>query len=309
MSKIRVRFLLCLFTLIAVPVKAQLDRGTIKGTVADAQNAAVAGAKITLNNPATGANQETTTSSAGSFTFIGLVPGQYTISCEVTGFKKFVQESVTVDVGRTTGVNVSLQPGTVYESVTVNEQAPPLDSETSDVGTSVTRRDIMNLPVPLTSDSRNPLSFVILTPGVSGSVPGATPDLRLHVNGTPTGSSEVYIDGVPAADTNMSGNIQANHPSIEAIGEFKTSNSGQSAQYGLASGIFSFTFRSGTNHLHGNLFEYLQNDHLNALDSPTKSIAARNGVQAIKAPLKQNEYGFAVGGPIFIPGSSGEFVG
>ncbi|MGI8742603.1 MAG: carboxypeptidase regulatory-like domain-containing protein [Bryobacteraceae bacterium] len=301
MSRTRMSFLLCVFALIAVPVFAQIDRGTIKGTVTDPQDAAIAGARVTLNNPATGSNQETTTSSAGSFTFIGLVAGRYTISCEVTGFKKFVQESVTVDVGRTTGVNISLQPGAVYESVTVTEQAPPLDSETSDVGTSMTRRAIIDLPVPLTSDSRNPLSFVILTPGVSGSVPGATPDLRLHVNGTPTGSSEVYIDGVPEADTNLSGNIQANHPSIEAIGEFKTSNSGQTAQYGLASGIFSFTFRSGTNHLHGSLFEYLQNDHLNALDSPTKSIAARNGVEAIKAPLKQNEYGFAVGGPIYVP--------
>ncbi len=301
MTRIRIGALLGFFALMAESVYGQIDRGIITGTVTDPQNAAVAGAKVTLSNPATRANLETATASNGSFTFVGLVPGKYTVSCEVTGFKKFVQETVAVDVGRTTGLNITLQPGTVYESVTVSGQAPPLDSETSDVGTSVTRRDIMNLPVPLTSDSRNPLSFVVLTPGVSGSVPGATPDLRLHVNGTPTGSSEVYIDGVPAADTNLSGNIQANHPSIEAIGEFKTSNSGQSAQYGLASGIFSFTFRSGTNDLHGSLFEYLQNDHLNALDSPTKTIAARKGVQAIKAPLKQNEYGFAVGGPVYIP--------
>lgn len=301
MNRLRVNSLCCCFAAMGISAYAQIDRGIITGIVTDPQNATVAGAKIALTNPATGANLEATTESSGSFTFVGLVPGQYGITCEMRGFKKFVQEAVAVDVGRTTHVAVSLQPGAVYESVTVTERAPLLDSETSDVGTSVTRREIINLPVPLTSDSRNPLSFVVLTPGVSGSIPGATPDLRLHVNGTPTGSSEVYIDGIPESDTNLSGNIQANHPSIEAIGEFKTSNNGQSAQYGLASGIFSFTFRSGTNDLHGNLFEYLQNDHLNALDSPTKSIAGRTGVEAIKAPLKQNEYGFALGGPVYIP--------
>jgi hypothetical protein len=301
MGKLRVNPALCLFAVLATSAVAQIDRGIITGTVTDAQNAIIIGAKVVLTNPATGASLETNTEAGGSFTFVGLVPGQYRISCEFTGFKKFVHEAVPVDVGRTSSVNISLQPGTLFESVTVSGQSPLLDTETSDVGTSVTRKEIMNLPVPLTADSRNPLSFVVLTPGVAGSVPGATPDLRLHISGSPTGASDVYIDGIPVSDTDSSGNIGANHPSIEAIGEFKASNNGQSAQYGLASGIISFTFRSGTNTPHGSLYEYLQNDHLNALDSPTKSIAAENGTVAHKAPLKQNEYGFAFGGPIFIP--------
>jgi len=301
MRRLRISPGLCLFALLVAPVYGQIDRGMIKGTVTDPQNATVAGAKITLSNPATGASLDTTTEAGGSFTFVGLVAGQYKLTCESSGFKKFVQEAVPVDVGRTTSLNILLVPGTVYESVTVKEEAPLLDAETSDVGTSVTRREIMNLPVPLTSDSRNPLSFAVLTPGVAGSIPGATPDLRLHISGSPTGASEVYIDGIPSADTDSGGNIQGNHPSIEAIGEFKASNNGQSAQYGLASGIISFTFRSGTNSPHGSVYEYLQNDHLNALDSPTKAIAAQNGKPALKAPLKQNEYGFTLGGPVYIP--------
>lgn len=164
---------LCLLALLTTPVYGQIDRGTITGTVTDPQNAMVADAKITLNNPATGASLETTTEPGGSFTFVGLVAGQYKLTCESSGFKKFVQETVPVDVGRTTTLNILLAPGTVYESVMVKEEAPLVDAETSDVGTSVTRREIMNLPVPLTSDSRNPLSFVVLTPGVAGSVPGA----------------------------------------------------------------------------------------------------------------------------------------
>ncbi len=301
MSRLRVAAALYSLAWWIAPVYGQIDRGTITGTVTDPQNAMVAGAKITLSNPATGASLETTSEAGGSFTFVGLVAGQYKLTCESSGFKKFVQETVPVDVGRTTTLNVLLAPGTVYESVTVKEEAPLIDTGTSDVGTSVTRREIMNLPVPLTSDSRNPLSFVVLTPGVAGSVPGSTPDLRLHISGSPTGASEVYIDGIPVADTDSGGNIQANHPSIEAIGEFKASNNGQSAQYGLASGIISFTFRSGTNTPHGSVFEFLQNDHLNALDSPTKAIAAQSGKPALKAPLKQNEYGFTLGGPVYIP--------
>jgi len=195
MSRLRISPELCLFALLVVPVYGQIDRGMIQGTVTDPQNATVAGAKITLSNPATGATFDTTTEAGGSFTFVGLVAGQYKLTCENSGFKKFVQEAVPVDVGRTTSLNILLVPGTVYESVTVKEEAPLLDAETSDVGTSVTRREIMNLPVPLTSDSRNPLSFVLLTPGVAVSIPGpTTPDLRLNISGERISAVEAVAD-------------------------------------------------------------------------------------------------------------------
>jgi tetratricopeptide (TPR) repeat protein len=134
---------LCLFAALIFPVYGQIDRGLVKGTVTDPQNATVVGAKITLMNPATGATLDTTTEAGGTFTFVGLVAGQYKLTCESNGFKKFVQEAVQVDVGRTTSLNILLVPGTVYESVTVREEAPLLDAETSDVGTSVTRREII----------------------------------------------------------------------------------------------------------------------------------------------------------------------
>ncbi|MCL4402810.1 MAG: TonB-dependent receptor, partial [Acidobacteria bacterium] len=287
---------LLLFGLLACAVAfGQSDRGIIKGTVLDSQGMAVSAAKVTLSNTATGIVSETSTEITGNFTFPGLPVGVYQVTCEATGFKKSVQDAINVDVGRTVGLQIVLQPGEVLETVTVEASAPPLDTETSDIGTSVTRRQIIDLPMPLTSDSRNPLNFVILTPGVSGSVPGATPDLRLHVSGAPSSSSEVYIDGVPVAQAGQTGDISTNHPSLEAIGEFKISNNNYAAEYGLASGIISFTFRSGTNDLHGRLFEYFQNEHLNALDYPTKSRGQT------KAPLKQNEYGFTLGGPVYIP--------
>jgi len=286
------------FVMLAGTLFGQINRGTITGLVVDQQGLSVAGAKVTAVNLATGLTTEATTGSTGSFTFPGLPVGRYQVSCEMTGFKKFVQEPVIVDVGQTVSVNISLQVGAVTQEVTVTAAPPPLDTATSDVGTAVTRQQIIDLPLPMTGDSRNPLNFVILTPGVYGSVPRSTPDLRLHVSGSPSGSTEVYIDGIPVADTNSEGSIGSNHPSIEAIGEFKITNSNDSSQYGLASSSVSFTFRSGTNDLHGSVFDFLQNDHLDALDTVTKAL---QGEKARKAPYKQNEYGFTVGGPITIP--------
>lgn len=286
---------LCLLAFVAVACMAQSDRGQIKGTVTDSSGLAVAGARVTLLNTSTGVRTESSSTATGDYVFPALVAGSYEISTEVQGFKKFSQTGVQVDVGRTISVDVVLQPGAVQESITVDAKPPMLDLQTSDTGTAVTRRQIQDLPMPLTSDSRNPLNFVILTPGVSGSVPGSTPDLRLHISGSPTSSAEVYIDGVPIADTGANGDISTNHPSIDAIGEFRISNNSQAAEYGLASGIISFTFRSGSNDLHGSIYEYFQNEKLNALDFPTKTLGGS------KAPLKQNEYGFTLGGPVTIP--------
>ncbi|MGH9629677.1 MAG: carboxypeptidase regulatory-like domain-containing protein, partial [Bryobacteraceae bacterium] len=278
-----------LLMLVATAGIAQTDRGQIRGTVTDSQGLAVPGAKIVLLNTSTGVRAETVSTDTGDFVFPALVAGNYEISGEFQGFKKFSQTGVQVDVGRTTSIQVTLEPGQVQETITVEAPPPILDTQTSDVGTAVTRRQIMDLPMPLSSDSRNPLNFVILTPGVNGSFPGATPDLRLHVSGAPSGSAEVFIDGIPISDTGSQGNISTNHPSIDAIGEFKISNNSQSAEYGLASGVISFTFRSGSNELHGSAYEYFQNEKLNALDFPTKARGER------KAPLKQNEYGFTLG--------------
>lgn len=300
-SRLIAVLLLLLASVLMSPAFGQSDRGAIKGLVTDQQGAVVSGATVTLTNPATGARVNVTTDSSGNFLFPALVVGGYQLTAERTGFKKFSQPDVQVEVGRTTTLTIALAPGDVNETITVTEQALALDTATSDTGTSVTRRQILDLPVPLTGSMRNPLNFVILTPGVSGSVPGANPDLRLNISGTPATSAEVYVDGIPVSDTNASGDVSTNHPALEAVGEFKISNNSYSAEYGLASGIISFTLRSGTNQFHGSLFEFLQNDHLNAFDFPTKTTAAFKGTQPVKAPLKQNEYGFTLGGPVWLP--------
>lgn len=284
--------LLAMFT--AANVFAQSDRGAVKGLVVDQQGRVIPGAVVALTNAARGVRLEKTSDGSGSFLFPSLVAGRYEISAQIQGFKKVVRTDVDVEVGRTTDLAILLEAGQMSEEVTIESTpgALQLDRATSDTGTTVTPRQILDLPVPLTGNMRNPLNFVVLTPGVSGSVPTGVPDLRLNISGAPAASFEVYIDGIPVANTESSGDVTANHPAIESIGEFKITNNSYPAENGLASGIISFALRSGTNDFHGSAFEYHQNDALNALDEPTKILGGE------KAPLKQNEYGFTLGGPV-----------
>ncbi len=290
-----VPLLLLAIVLIPARVCAQANRGSIKGEVQDPQQAGVPDAQITLKNEATGVAAKTTSGSSGQFDFVDLSPGTYTLTAEAKGFSTSTQQHVTVDVGKTLALVVGLQPGQVQQTVSVEANAAAVESQTSDIGTSITPQEIKDLPVSLSGDMRNPLSFVLLTPGVSGSTPGPTPDYRLHISGSNSYANEIYIDGIPVANTNLSGDVSSNHPPIDSIGEFRIANNNQSAEYGLSSGIVSFSFKSGSNNFHGSLFEYLQNDKLNAAGYVANALGQQ------KAPLKQNEFGGTFGGPVWIP--------
>jgi len=273
----------------------QANLGAIKGETQDAQHAAVPNAQLTLKNEATGVAQTASSGPAGQFGFLDLAPGVYTLSAEATGFSTAVLQHINMNVGSTLALTVALQVGQVQQTVTVSANAGQVQTETSDIGTAITPEEIKDLPVSLSGDMRNPLNFVLLTPGVAGSTPGATPDYRLHISGSVSFGDEVYIDGVPVMNTTEPGNVGNNHPPIDAISQFKLINSNQSAQYGLASGVVSFAFNSGTNSFHGTAFEFLQNDALNAAGYVTDALGLK------KAPLKQNEFGGTFGGPVRIP--------
>ncbi len=170
-----------------------------------------------------------------------------------------------------------LQPGQVQQTVTVSAASAQIETQTSDVGTTITPQEIKDLPVSLSGDMRNPLNFVVLTPGVSGSTPGGEPTIACNFSGSVSYANEVYIDGIPIVNTNRAGDIQNNHPPIDAIGQFKLINNNQTAQYGLSSGIVSFAFNSGTNGYHGSLFDFLQNDALNAAGYVTDRLGLKKG--------------------------------
>ena len=275
---------------------AQADRGAIKGIAQDTQNAMVPGTQLTLTNEATGVVAKTVSGSSGQYNFLNLSPGTYSLSSSAKGFSTSVQSHIVVGVGSVVALSIILQPGGVEQTVTVTGNGANVETQTSDVGTVITPQEIKDLPVSLTADSRNPLSFVLLAPGVSSSSPGASPDYRLHISGASSYSNEVYLDGIPIVNTNLSGDTSTNHPPIDAISQFKLINNTQTAQYGLSNGIVSFAFASGTNDYHGSLFEFLQNSALNAAGYVTDALGQK------KAPLKQNEFGGTFGGPVRIPG-------
>ncbi len=283
--------------LLFAPLSAfsQVDRGSIKGLVHDENNAVVPNANLDLKNESTGVAQQSQSLGTGEYSFLNLPAGSYVLSAQASAFGKSVQQHILVTVGSVSSVDITLHPASVETTVQVSSVGDTVDAETSEIGTAITPQEIADLPVPMSSDMRNPLSFVALTPGVVGSEPGAEPDYRLHISGSPSDSNEVYIDGIPIVNTAFAGDASLNHPPIDAISQFKIVNNNQSAQYGLASSAVSFAFKSGTNAPHGSLFEYLQNDKLNANGFVGDALNQK------RAPLKQNEYGGTFGGPIWIP--------
>jgi hypothetical protein len=184
---------------------AQVDRGAIKGEIQDTEHANIPDAQITLKNEATGVVANTTSGASGQFNFLNLSAGVYTLTSTAKGFSTSVQQHITVGVGSTFGLTVTMQTGQVEQTVTVSGTAGTVETQTSDIGTVITPQEIRDLPVSLNGDMRNPLNFVTLTPGVSSSTPGPSPDYRLHISGSNSYSNEVYIDGVPVMNTDIGG--------------------------------------------------------------------------------------------------------
>jgi hypothetical protein len=147
--------------------------------------------------------------------FLNLAAGNYTLTTAASGFSTSVQQHIVVGIGSTIPISVTMQPGQVQQTVTVAANAAQVETQTSDINTVITPEEMKNLPVSLSGDMRNPLNFVVLTPGVSGSQPGKTPDYRLHFSGSVSFANEVYIDGIPLMNTNLSGDIGADHPSSQ----------------------------------------------------------------------------------------------
>src|ERR1700759_5655842 len=202
------RYLLCVAFAIGMAaiispthLHAQADRGSIKGLAEDAKSASVPGAKITLKNEATGVSASADSDASGQFSFFNLAPGSYSVTSEATGFETSVQEHVVVGVGSTVGLTVTLQPGAVQQTVTVSAASASVDTQTSDIGTTIPPEEIKNLPLSLSGDMRNPLTLVLLTPGVSSSTPSDNPDYRLHISGSVSYSNEVFVDGLPIVNT------------------------------------------------------------------------------------------------------------
>jgi Carboxypeptidase regulatory-like domain/TonB dependent receptor len=272
---------------------AQATTGTIYGNVADSSGLAVTGANIKVTNVATNVARNTTSGPDGSFTLPFVPIGTYRVEVESPGFKKFEQTGLELDLDRNARVSAILEIGQLTETVQVTGDAPLVETKAPALGVTIQNKEIDDLPLV----DRDLYSLLTLTPGVDMTAEAndfGTPGRVTLVNGSPhsgIGGVNYNLDG----GTNMSGlrNTGNPAPNPDAVEQFRVITNGYPAQYGrFPSGVVDIVTKSGTNQVHGTLFEFIRNDKLNANRWLPGQAALR------KDPLHRNQFGGSVGGPI-----------
>jgi hypothetical protein len=279
-----------LFTLIALALPAnafaQAGSGELTGEVRDPSAALIANARVTLTQLQTGLTYTSSSTSGGVYVFSGLKPGQYSLTVEATGFKRFAQEDFSIATGERVHIDVALSIGSISENVTVTANASPLRTESATMGQVIGNQTIVALPL----NGRNFISLAGLAAGVA-LPPAATPLPRL--NGSRPRTNEYMYDGISVLQPEP-GQI-AFVPIIDAIQEFNLQTNDASAEFGrFNGGVINLTTKSGTNHFHGTVFEFLRNEALNARNLFAPATAARPH----KPEFRRNQFGFVAGGPI-----------
>jgi len=286
----------------AVTTPAQSDRGTIAGTMLDSTGAVVANASITVTGVATGAVYKTTSTSTGAYRIQDLQVGTYDIVVEVPGFKTAKQTGFVIQISSVAALDITLQPGVVTQTLEVVADAPTLQTESSDIGTVVTTRQIEELPLAVASSGqsnlRSPEAFVFITPGTTGpgSSDSSSGTFQAKLAGGQNFGNEILLDGASTARADSGSAFDQTAPSVEALEEFKVTTSTVPADFGRTSGgVESFTTKSGTNTFHGSAFDIFRNDDLNA------NTWFNNLQHLPRNPDKKNDYGGTFGGPVWIP--------
>jgi hypothetical protein len=297
------RFLFALGLLLVFSSVLVLAQGLsgISGTVTDSSGAVVADASVTVTNNATNVSTVALTTSAGAYVITDLIPGIYTVKIEKAGFSTGVISAVHVDVSRTTNSDLTLKTGSTSDTVEVVAQQIALETTQPQLGTVIENKLVSDIPTligggpgNIGARDRQIDDYLFLAPGVQGG------EFSHRINGGVDFENEVVFNGVVAVQSETQG-LQSNiNPPFEMIGEVQVLTSQFSAQYGLSQGVASYQFASGTNTLHGDAFEIVRNTILDAAGANPPNPDNRPG----KGPtptINQNNYGFSVGGPVWIP--------
>ena len=268
---------------------AQTDRGIITGTITDATGAGVPAAHVSASNTATNVGLSTTTTSSGDYTIPSLPVGTYQLRIEKPGFKIAVRNNITVTAGGTVAVSAQLEVGAVTESVQVAATVDLLQTTSAKVASAVTNKMVDELPLVVGGAMRGAFDLALVTPEAN-----EPSDDNFNVGGGQGGAFGATLDGVTVL-TGRFNSVQwtnVNTPSVDAITEFAVETNGFKAEYGRGQGgMITFSSKSGTNDLHGSVYEFLRND---ALD-------ARRFFEDKKAKYKQNDFGLSAGGPVWLP--------
>ena len=283
----KIIFLLALVPAVCCLSKAQTTLGTITGRVTDATGASIAGAAIAGKNMGTGVSYPTVTNTAGNYVLPELTVGDYQISIEAKGFRRYVHSAFRLEVAQTVTVDARMEVGQVEQTINVSGDVSTLQTATSDLGATIDRSKLLQLPLYVSGKPRDLEQFTLITPGVTGDT------TNTQISGSPSRGKEVLVDGIASTGIESGGTIPGSaRPSVETIGEFRLLRANFNAEYGrTGGGIEIFSTRSGNNSLHGAAFDILRN---NALDA--------RGFFLPQVPVnRQNEYGFSLGGPVVIP--------
>jgi len=269
---------------------AQSTGGRIRGTVTDSSGAAIAGAKVTLINEATHATRDVEAGANGEYIFIEIPVGSYEINSLSTGFKKYVRKGIALNLNEVVSVDITLQIGAAVDTVEVTGAPPVVDTSSSQLGAVVNERSSTQLPL----NQRDVYQLLQLQPGVQSQLGndtfyGSDKAGVVTVNGGRGRANNYTVNGGDGND--LFANLPAIEPSPDSIEEFKVISNSFDAEYGRNSGaVVNVVTKSGTNNIHGSLYEFFRNDALNThpftfIESP-------------KPAFKQNQFGGTLGGPI-----------
>src|SRR5712692_3537638 len=273
-------------------VQAQLTTGGIVGTVTDASGARVPEVSVTATEVSTSTATTVTADASGSYSITPLKIGQYTVSFQKTGFQRVVQTNVTIEIGQVIKVDSVLKVGAVSQTVGVTDAPPLLQEETSSLGTIETEKRIVELPL----NGRNFFKLAFLGPGANegasgtsagaGSTDNNRVGISLAVNGLRVFDNNFLLDGF---DNNEFGNgTVVIQPPPDSMQEFRVEENSMSAEFGRGGAMVNLLLRSGTNQIHGAVWEFIRNNHLDAV----------NFFAPGPTPFQQNQYGGQLGGPI-----------
>jgi hypothetical protein len=296
-----IRRLLCLLPLIAATtvLLAQTDRGTIEGTVKDPNGAIVPGVKVQVVNIETNSKLDFETSEVGQYLAAALPVGSYRMIFQKEGFRTVVREPILVSAQSNLALPITLQLGAITETVTVTGESPLLDVSATSNPSNLSAKFIDDLPMIVFGEKRNITDNLRFLPGntsSNGSLASGEPaeSWSGRMNSAVQGSTEIFIDGAPSSEfSTRRGSVLENGPVVESVAEYTVVANAFNAEYGgFGSWFTTVTLKSGTNTVHGKVYDYFGNDKLNA----------RSFFQGpVKQKLRQNEGGFQVGGPIYIP--------
>jgi hypothetical protein len=282
-------------------LRAQIATGGITGTVMDPAGAVVPGATITLTNDATGVAVSTVSTSTGTYALTAVLPGTYTLQAESQGFQRFIDHGLQIHLQQTLTVDVPFSTGNVAQQVTVTAAAPLLQAENAAIGQTITTRVINDMPL----QGRNWASLSQLSAGVTTAPvgqptgdSGTTQSAYFSVNGGNVWQNDFRLNGIndniEVYGGNYTGTNAAITPPPDALEEFKLQSGDFNAEFGHSTaGVVNAVIKSGTNHFHGDIWEYWRNDALNA------NLFFNNLNHKAKPEYRQNIFGGTIGGPIF----------